>query len=100
MEDQHQRVSWPTTTELTKVRDFPTSLGGPTYRIGQKIFRGMHVNVFTIRPGREEVLLPVQEISLSSGVMWELCELARRTGVNVWRGNSSHREMLRYCTGK
>ena len=65
------------------------------YSSEQKLVAGMQVNTITMRPGREERLLPLQEIALDKDTMQELAEKAIGIGVKVWKGNTSHQDILR-----
>ena len=88
-------VSWECKIELPKLRHFPL-LEGPNYSVARKIVQNCHVNVISVRPGREEKLLALQEVSIDPAIMEELCTAAGRVGIKLWRGNYAHQELLRY----
>ena len=86
--------TWTTTAELTKIRDFKRK-ANDMYHLGQSVVRGNQINSLTIRPGKDDKLLPLQELSPNLETMEELIKAAKSMGIVVWRGNLSQTELLR-----
>ena len=88
-------VSWPSSTDLSRLRDFPLSNSGSSYNHDKQIVHDCPVNVISVRPGGIDMMLPLQEIAIEPQIMDDMCEIAHNIGIKLWRGNKSHQDILR-----
>ena len=88
-------ISWTTTRHLADIREFSTKRSGNVYQTEIQVIRQTRVHGITLRPGKQEMVIPLQELTISQLTMQELIERAQSLGVTIWRGNQAHCDILR-----